>query len=135
MTFIVRDYAPNEVLDRYSDAGIDDDENLEEISAAARRAAEAKMARRDRTERDGKRGQRAARRSRAPAFLGSDADMEDEGMDELGLASMKMRTRKQYDERRDMDDLDGVEDVCFVASSQVCLLFTFYFPGNPSGTT
>ncbi|PPQ79936.1 hypothetical protein CVT25_003008, partial [Psilocybe cyanescens] len=104
------DYAPNETLDRYSDAGIDDDENVEELSAAARRAAEAKMARRDRTERGGNRGQRAARRSRAPAFLGSDADMEDEGMDELGLASMKMRTRKQYDERRDLDDLDGVED-------------------------
>jgi DNA replication licensing factor MCM2 len=105
-----RDYASNEVLDRYSDAGIDDDDDVEEISAAARRAAEAKMARRDRTDRSGRRGQRAARRSR-PAFLGSD-DMEDEDMgdDELGIASMKKRTRKQYDERRDLDDLDGIED-------------------------
>ncbi|KDR75810.1 hypothetical protein GALMADRAFT_211235 [Galerina marginata CBS 339.88] len=103
------DYAPNEVLDRYSDAGIDDEDDAEELSAAARRAAEAKMARRDRTERGG-RGQRAARRSHAPAFLGSDDDIEDEADDELGLASMKMRTRKQYDERRDLDDLDGVED-------------------------
>ena len=71
-----------------------------------------KMARRDRMERSGKRGQRAARRSRAPAFLGSD-DMEDDDVmdDQLGISSMKRRTRKQYDERRDIDDLDGVEDV------------------------
>ncbi|KAF9566691.1 MCM-domain-containing protein [Agrocybe pediades] len=68
------------------------------------------MARRDRAERGGRRGQRAARRSHAPAFLGSDDDMDNEDVDELGLASMKMRTRKQYDERRDHDDLDGAED-------------------------
>jgi len=106
----LRDYAPNEVLDRYSDADIDDDEDVEAISAAARRAAEAKMARRDRADRGGRRGQRAARRSR-PSFLGSD-DIEDDdlGDDELGIASMKKRTRKQYDERRDLDDLDGIED-------------------------
>lgn len=30
--------------------------------------------------------------------------------DDLGIASMKKRTRKQYDERRDLDDLDGIED-------------------------
>jgi len=69
------------------------------------------MARRDRTERGGRRGQRAARRPHAPAFLESDDDMDNEDVDELGLASMKMRTRKQYDERRDLDDLDGTEDV------------------------
>ena len=82
------------------------------MSAAARRAAEIKMARRDRMERSGRRGQRAARRSRAPAFMGSD-DMEDDDIidDQLGISSMKRRTRKQYDERRDIDDLDGVEDV------------------------
>ncbi|KAF5321522.1 hypothetical protein D9619_001875 [Psilocybe cf. subviscida] len=103
------DYASNEVLDRYSEAGIDD-EDVEEMSAAARRAAEAKMARRDRNERMGRRGQRAARRSHAPAFLGSDNDMDNEDDDELGLSQMKRRTRKQYDERRDADDLDGVDD-------------------------
>jgi len=43
-----RDYAPNELLDKYSDADINDDEELEELSTAARRAAEAKMTRRDR---------------------------------------------------------------------------------------
>ena len=38
--------------------------------------------------------------------------MEDEDMDDGGLLSqMKRRTRRQYDERKDMDDLDGVEDV------------------------
>jgi hypothetical protein len=48
-----------------------------------------------------------------PAFLGSDADLdEDEEMDDgLGISRMKRRTRRQYDERRDLDDLDGVEDV------------------------
>ncbi|KIL66281.1 hypothetical protein M378DRAFT_75590 [Amanita muscaria Koide BX008] len=68
------------------------------------------MARRDRLEGAGRRGARAARRSRAPAFLESD-DIGSEGdLDELGVARMKRRTRRQYDERRDMDDLDGAED-------------------------
>ena len=52
------------------------------------------------------------RRSRAPAFLGSDGmDEDDELDDELGISRMKRRTRRQYDERRDLDDMDGVEDV------------------------
>jgi DNA replication licensing factor MCM2 len=82
------------------------------MSAAARRAAEINMARRDRMERSGRRGQRAVRRSRAPAFMGSD-DLEDDVImdDQLGISSMKRRTRKQYDERRGIDDLDGIEDV------------------------
>jgi len=117
-----RDYAPNELLDRYSDADINDDEDVEELSVAARRAVELKMARRDRLERTGKRGSRAARRSRAPAFLGSD-DMEDEEMDdELGVSRMKRRTRRQYDERKDLDDLDGIEDVCFHSCFHVSFL-------------
>ncbi|EIN12045.1 MCM-domain-containing protein [Punctularia strigosozonata HHB-11173 SS5] len=68
------------------------------------------MARRDRRERSGRRGGRAAARSRMPQFLESD-DAEDEG--DLGgglLAGMKRRTRRQYDERRDIDDMDGIED-------------------------
>ncbi|EKM53999.1 uncharacterized protein PHACADRAFT_97745 [Phanerochaete carnosa HHB-10118-sp] len=68
------------------------------------------MARRDRLERRGGRGARASRRARYPGFLESD-DMEDEDTGEGGLLSqMKRRTRRQYDERRDMDDLEGVED-------------------------
>jgi hypothetical protein len=108
-----RDYAQNELLDRYSDTGINDDEDIDELTPDGRRAAERHMARRDRQERTGKRGSRAARRSRMPAFLGSDADLdEDEEMDDvLGISRMKRRTRRQYDERRDLDDLDGVEDV------------------------
>jgi DNA replication licensing factor MCM2 len=40
--------------------------------------------------------------------------LEDEEIDdELGVSRMKRRTRRQYDERRDADDLDGIEDVCF----------------------
>lgn len=121
-----RDYGANDVLDRYSDAGIDDDEEVEELSAAARRAAEAKMERRDRTERGDKRGQRAARRSHAPAFLGSDNDMDDEDGDELGISTMKRRTRKQYDERRDADDLDGIEDVGLLQTPLLYCLFMYY---------
>ncbi|XP_006461167.1 hypothetical protein AGABI2DRAFT_204733 [Agaricus bisporus var. bisporus H97] len=67
------------------------------------------MARRDRLEHAGGRGRRAARRSRAPAFLDSD-DAIEEDLDDVELTRMKRRTRRQYDERRDMDDLDGVED-------------------------
>ncbi|KAF8743961.1 hypothetical protein AX14_013363 [Amanita brunnescens Koide BX004] len=104
-----QDYAENVAMDRYSDADIDDNDQRE-LTAAERRAAEIAMGRRDRLERAGRRGARAARRSRAPDFLQSDdADAEDD-MDELGVARMKRRTRRQYDERRDIDDLDGAED-------------------------
>ncbi|GJE97383.1 MCM-domain-containing protein [Phanerochaete sordida] len=104
------DYAVNEALDRYSDADIDDNDDFADMTAAQRRAAEAKMARRDKLERRGGRGARASRRTRYPGFLESD-DMEDEDMGDGGILSqMKRRTRRQYDERRDMDDLEGVED-------------------------
>jgi DNA replication licensing factor MCM2 len=76
----------------------------------ARRAAEATMNRRDRLAASGRRGTRAARRSR-PTFLESDG-LEDEDDPNGGLLSgLKPRTRRQYDERRDIDDMDGVEDV------------------------
>ncbi|EMD37775.1 hypothetical protein CERSUDRAFT_105677 [Gelatoporia subvermispora B] len=78
------------------------------MSAAARRAAEAKMARRDREERGGRRGARASRRDRMPEFLQSD-DLEDEPDGGL-LFGMKRRTRRQYDERKEMDDVEGIED-------------------------
>lgn len=97
----------NEALDRYSDAGIDDEQDFEDMTAAQRRAAEAKMERRDRT---GRRGRRAARRSLYPGFM--ESDEEDEG--NIGgdlLSGMKRRTRRQYDERKDIDDMDGIEDV------------------------
>jgi len=80
-----------------------------ELSTAGRWAAEAEMARRDRLERTGG-GRRAARRSRAPAFLDSD-DAAVEDLDDVELARMRRRTRRQYDERRDVDDMDGIEDV------------------------
>ncbi|TFY52185.1 hypothetical protein EVJ58_g10154 [Rhodofomes roseus] len=102
------DYADNLPLDRYSDTGLND-EDVEEMSLAQRRAAEAQMAARDRREQGGRRGQRAARRSLMPNFLQSDDDMDD--MDGHGLlAGTKRRTRRQYDERKDMDDLEGAED-------------------------
>lgn len=108
---IEEDYAPNELLDRYSDRDIDDEGDFDDISAAARRAAEARMNRRDRLERAGKQGIRAANRGRAPQFL-EDDDMDDEDAlgDDLGVARMKRRTRRQYDERRDVDDVDGTDD-------------------------
>lgn len=94
-----------------------------------------KMARRDRMERSGKRGQRAARRNRAPAFLGSD-DVEDDDImdDRLGISSMKRRTRKQYDERRDIDDLDGVEDVSPCCRFTFCVFIADPNSGNSVGT-
>ncbi|KAH9924901.1 MCM-domain-containing protein [Fomitopsis serialis] len=103
------DYAGNDALDRYSDTGLDDEEDLDEMSIAQRRAAEAQMAARDRREQGGRRGQRAARRSHMPNFLQSDDDMDD--VDGHGLlAGTKRRTRRQYDERVEMDDMEGVED-------------------------
>ena len=107
------DYATNELLDRYSDRDIDDNEDIEEMTAAQRRAAEATMARRDRLERGGRR-RRAAARGIMPDFLQSD-DVEDDEGDGGLLSGMKRRTRKQYDERRDMDDMDGVEDVSAIS--------------------
>ncbi|KAG9316373.1 MCM-domain-containing protein [Chiua virens] len=98
---IEEDYTANELLDHYSDRDIDDEGEFEEISAATRRAAEAKMDRRDRLERSG-RGSRAAR---ATTWMTKDA--MDGG---LGVARMKRRTRRQYDERRNPDDMDGLDD-------------------------
>ena len=83
------------------------------MTAAQRRAAEATMARRDRLERGGRR-RRAAARGIMPDFLQSD-DVEDDEGDGGLLSGMKRRTRKQYDERRDLDDMDGVEDVSAIS--------------------
>ncbi|KZT24251.1 MCM-domain-containing protein [Neolentinus lepideus HHB14362 ss-1] len=106
------DYAENDLLDRYSDADLDDEQQFEEMSAAQRRAAEVQMARRDRLERGGRHGRRAAGRNRMPDFmLGSDGMADSEADASAGLLSgMKRRTRRQYDERRDTDDLEGIED-------------------------
>lgn len=69
------------------------------------------MAQRDVREQGGRRGARAAARSRGPDFLLSDGLEEEDDMDGSLLSGMKRRTRRQYDERRDMDDMDGIEDV------------------------
>lgn len=92
------------------------------MSLAARRAAEAKMAQRDRRDQGGRRGARAARRSRMPNFLQSD-DMDDDGDDRGLLAGTKRRARRQYDERKDLDDMEGVEDVSH-ALARPCTQFT-----------
>lgn len=82
------------------------------MSGAARTAAERQMARRDRMEKTGRRGGRAARRNRAPGFLMSDDDDDDEDDPERRLlAGTKRRTRRHYDERRDVDDAEGSEEV------------------------
>jgi len=107
MDLLYRDYLTDAKLDTYSNADIDDEHEFEEMSVEARRAAEMEMTRRDRDSHRRGRGARAARRSRAPAFL-QDEDDEDEEVDPNGglLAGMKRRTRRLYDERRDVDD-DG----------------------------
>ena len=100
------------MLDTYSNSGLNDEEVFEPLSAAARRAAEAKMRQRDRLEHGSRRGMRAATRSHAPSFFDSDGPGTDDD-DESGLLSgTRTRARRQYDERRDIDDMEGIEDVC-----------------------
>lgn len=91
--------------DRYSDTGLDDEGDFEAMTGAQRRAAERNMDNRERT-----RGSRASRRNRALDFLGDDDDGDIEDDDALGMAKMKRRTRWQYDERREIDDMEGAED-------------------------
>ena len=114
------------MLDRYSDSGVNDAEEFAEMTIAQRRAAEAKMAQRDRREQGGRRGMRAARRNRMPEFLESD-DMDEDQPGRSLLAGTKMRARRQYDERKDLDDMAGIEDVCinhnFVLRRSSSLLF------------
>ncbi|KDQ15186.1 hypothetical protein BOTBODRAFT_131405 [Botryobasidium botryosum FD-172 SS1] len=104
------DYAPNIRLDNYSGADIDDADQYEPMTATARRAAEAEMARRDRRQGGSRKGTRASRRNRAPAFLQMDESEDEDDPDGGLLAGMKPRTRRHWDERRDMDDAEGVED-------------------------
>lgn len=105
------DYADNALLDTYSEAGLNDAEVFEPISAAARRVAEAKMRQRDRAERGGRRGMRAANRSHAPDFFDSDDVSVGDDADSGLLSGTRTRARRQYDERRDVDDMEGIEDV------------------------
>jgi hypothetical protein len=65
------DYAENDLLDTYSNSGLNDEEVFEPLSAVARRAAEAKMRQRDRMDRGSRRSMRAANRSHAPTFYPS----------------------------------------------------------------
>ena len=117
ITNIYRDYDVDERLDRYSEQDIDD-EDVEETTGAQRRAAEAFMRRRD--AREGRReGRRAARRNRMPGMLSDDEDLEEEDDPAGGLlAGTKARVRRQYDERRDRDDAEGIEDVSYTEISK-----------------
>ncbi|KAL5506953.1 MCM2 [Sanghuangporus vaninii] len=105
---LLEDYAENTALDTYDAAGLNDEEEFGEMTAAQRRAAERAMALRDRRERQGRRGARAAARTRAPDLLQSE-ESEEEGLDGGLLAGMKRRARRQYDERIEIDDAEGVE--------------------------
>jgi hypothetical protein len=127
------DYAENEQLDTYSNSGLNDEEDFDPLSAAARRAAEAKMRQRDRMERGSRRGMRAATRSHAPTFFDSD-DAGGEDDDESGLLSgTRTRARRQYDERRDVDDMEGIEDVCPSVLPFSVALFLILGKGSASG--
>ena len=99
------------MLDAYSDSGLNDAEDFEPMAAATRRAAEAKMRQRDRMERGGRRGMRAANRSHAPNFFDSDDVSVGDDADSGLLSGTRTRARRQYDERRDVDDMEGIEDV------------------------
>lgn len=101
----------DEALDRY-DAQDIDDEGGPELTAEQRRAAEREMALRDRREARRGQGGRAARRSNAPDFLRDDDEMDDDLMDGGLLSDLtKRRTRRQYDERQNVDDAAGGEIV------------------------
>ncbi|PWN49465.1 putative DNA replication licensing factor [Violaceomyces palustris] len=94
------DYAYNERLDNYDRALDIDDQEVEAMDVNARRLAELKMARRDRVEGVGKTGMR----SRAPAFLQSDDESDDQG------ALLGRRRRRHYDEPQG-DDEGMVDDL------------------------
>ena len=128
------DYATNEALDRYSDTGIDDAQEFEGMTDAQRRAAERAMVQRDVREHGGRRGARAAARSRGPGFLLSDGLEEEDDMDGGLLSGMKRRTRRQYDERKDMDDMDGIEDVSLMTGVYGTSCFNSA-AGTTNGTT
>lgn len=104
------------------------------MTGAQRRAAERTMAQRDLREHGGRRGTRAAARSRGPDFLLSDGLEEEDTMDSGLLSGMKRRTRRQYDERRDMDDMDGIEDVS--PAARICRIPDLTSaPGVTNGAT
>ncbi|CAG7850981.1 DNA replication licensing factor mcm2; AltName: Full=Cell division control protein 19; AltName: Full=Minichromosome maintenance protein 2 [Serendipita indica DSM 11827] len=106
------DYVRDPRLDRYDKRDINDEEEFDEMDPAARRAAEQAMDRRDRAAGRGP-GRRAAARERMPFILsdGMEADDDDDLDPAAGLlAGMKPRVRKQYDERKDIDDAEGIED-------------------------
>jgi len=135
LTIVSSDYAENELLDTYSNAGLNDEEVFESMSVAARRAAEAKMRQRDRLERGGRRGMRAANRSHAPTFFDSDDAGADDDNESGLLSGTRIRTRRQYDERRDVDDMEGIEDVCFTSPSAVArACFLISQTGSAPGT-
>ena len=93
------------MLDAYSDSGLNDAEDFEPLSATNRRAAEAEMRQQDRTERGGRRGMHAASRSHAPNFFDSDdVSVGDDAGSEL-LSGTRTRARRQYGERRNVDDI------------------------------
>jgi len=76
------------------------------MTVAQRRAADEAMAARDKRAKQSRR-----QRDRAPAFMQSDdEDERQEGDDPLQGINQRRR-RRQYDEVRQEDDMDGVEDV------------------------
>jgi DNA replication licensing factor MCM2 len=109
------DYGENELLDTYSNAGLNDEELFEPMSTVARHTAETKMQ---------QHGMRAATWSHAPCFFNSD-DMGAEDDNESGLLS---RTHAcvhwQYDEWRDID-MEGIGDVRFPLHPLHCARFLY----------
>lgn len=96
------------VNETYGGADIDD-EVYEDLTAEQRRAAEADMVRRDRGIL--RRGGRAAAR-RGLGFIESDEeeDTEEGTMGGIIPAGVKIRARRVYDERRNVDDAEGVDE-------------------------
>lgn len=104
MGLIISDYDSNAALDTYSQADIDDREDVGGLTVDQRRKAEEAMRRRD----AGRPSGRARRRENMPAFLASDDAPEGPGDGLLSGVNVRRR-RRQYDERMEEDDVE--EDV------------------------
>lgn len=105
-----RDYNEDDTLDRYSADGIDDDGPDEGPTIEQRRAADRAI---DRRNAGG--GRRGAGRIRGLDEIVGDSESNPPSEGEGGTAgiipaTVQLRYRRNYDERRDLDDADGIDD-------------------------
>jgi len=93
--------------DTYGDADIDDEE-YEDLTVEQRRAAEVEMTRRDRGTL--RRGGRTTTRRRLDFIESDEEEAEDGTMGGIIPPGVKIRARRVYDERRNIDDAEGMDE-------------------------